>query len=891
MSLFSLLSGVDNKKNIKKLDKQAEEIMALKPKYEKMSDEELKSQTDILKSRLKGGEKSEDIMNDAFAVVREGARRVLSMEHFKVQIMGGIALYQGRVTEMRTGEGKTLVATLPAYLAALSERGVHIITVNEYLAKRDSEWMGKVYNFLGLSCNVILPQMPDDKRKEAYNSDITYGTNNEFGFDYLRDNLKISKEAKVQRELYFAVVDEVDSILIDEARTPLIISGAAGKSSEMYKRADSFAKTLSKDDYEVNIKDKSVTLTESGSEKAERYFHIDEIADIANKDLHHYIQQALKANYIFKKDNDYIVESGEVLIVDEFTGRIMIGRRYSDGLHQAIEAKERVMVRSENKTHATITFQNFFRLYKKLSGMTGTAKTEEEEFKSIYNLDVITIPTNKPMIRKDLDDVVYSTERGKVRAIVNKVKENYELGIPTLIGTVTVEKSEMLSDALKRERIPHNVLNAKNHAKEAEIVAQAGRFKQVTIATNMAGRGTDILLGGNPEFMAKAKLKGEQIDDELIEKSLSKAEITETEVKLVKEKYDAYYSDFKEITDEEKEKVTKVGGLFILGSERHESRRIDNQLRGRAGRQGDPGTSVFYISLEDDLAKRFGGETLQRIYETLKVDEDTPISAKLLSGRIEYAQKVIEGRNFGIRKNILEYDNVMNTQREVMYGERDKVLNGESVHEDIIKMIPDYVSEVWGSVVDPKENKENWDFEKINKAVEEKLLPNGSEIFNKEKVERWDYDYCKSQLTEKVIAEYNEKVDRYNEKGLPFAEIERIILLKTVDEKWIDQIDEMDILRRGIALRAYANIDPIIAYKNEAYEMFEDMTLRIQEDTVAVLLKAEFNIAPKAEEKKTFEFGGSEETRKSPVKADKTPGRNDPCPCGSGKKYKNCCGK
>ena len=887
MGLFSLLASQDNKRNVRKLEKRADEIIALKPKYEAMSDDELKDQTNILKNRLKAGESLDNILNDAFAVCREASRRVLKMEHFKVQLMGGIALFQGRVAEMKTGEGKTLVETLPSYLVGLSGEGVHVVTVNDYLARRDAEWMGKIYKFLGLTVGVISPMMSDADRKVAYNADVTYGTNNEFGFNYLRDNLKISMAAKMQRGHNFAIVDEVDSILIDEARTPLIISGPSGKSSELYVKANAFVRGLKEDDYEIDIKDKSVVLTESGSEKAERFFGVDDISDVSHRELLHFIQQALKANHIFKRDIDYIVEKGEVLIVDEFTGRILLGRRYADGLHQAIEAKEGVKIREEDKTHATITFQNYFRLYKKLSGMTGTAKTEEEEFKTIYNLDVVTIPTNKPTIRIDHDDVVYPTERGKIRAIVNQTRINYEKGQPTLIGTVTVEKSETLSRALKEAGIPHNVLNAKNHLREAEIVAQAGRYKSVTIATNMAGRGTDILLGGNPEFMAKTKLVQEGMDRDRIEEALGFGEIKDEELLAIRNKYDNYYAEAKKVTDAEKEKVLEAGGLFILGSERHESRRIDNQLRGRSGRQGDKGESVFFISLEDDLAKRFGGETLQRLYERLKVDEDMPISAKILSNRIEFAQKTIEGRNFAARKNVLEYDNVMNTQRSVMYAERDKVLSGEDVHADILKMIPDFVAATLNEAA-AKDDKSDWNIEKINKKLEEKLLPQESDFMTEELAKK-PYNEILAALTERTIEEYEKKYSRYTEEGIPFAEVERVVLLKVVDDKWIDQIDQMDTLRKGIGLRAYASIDPVVAYKNEAFDMFEDMTARIQEDTVAILLKGEFRKTPQAEEKKTNRPVGDEP--KAPIKAQKQVGRNDPCPCGSGKKYKNCCGR
>ena len=890
MGLFSFLASSDNKKNLKRLEKIAEEIIGLEGNYQGMSDEELKSQTDKFRERYKNGESLDDMMYEAFAVVREASWRILKMKHFKVQIMGGVALFQGRVAEMKTGEGKTLVATLPAYLGGLSGKGVHIVTVNEYLAARDCQWMSKLYNFMGLTSGVIVPMMDEKTRKNAYLADITYGTNNEFGFDYLRDNLKVRLEQKVQRGHEFAIVDEVDSILIDEARTPLIISGSGIKSSDLYVKSNKFVKTLKEGDFEFDSKEKSVTLTEEGSIKAEKFFAIDSIADIENKEINHHIQQALKAHHIFKRDNDYIVDKGEVIIVDEFTGRLMIGRRYSDGLHQSIEAKENVVVRNENKTHATITFQNYFRIYNKLSGMTGTAKTEEDEFRSIYKLDVIEIPTNVPMQRIDKDDVIYPTEKGKLNAIVKEIAEKHALGMPILVGTVTVEKSEELAYALKLAKIPHNVLNAKNHALEAQIIAQAGRLGAVTIATNMAGRGTDILLGGNPDFMAKTKLKEEGVEDWQITTALGFQPVVDEEILNVKNKYQEYFDKNKVATDAEKAQVLAAGGLYILGTERHESRRIDNQLRGRAGRQGDPGLSIFYISLEDDLAKRFGGESLQKIYQTLKVDEDTAISLGMLSKRIEHAQKVIEGRNFSARKSVLEYDNVMNKQREVIYGERDKVLEGQSVHEDILKFIPDQVERILISCVDPETKQADWDFEKINETLEKKLLPLETEFLKPEVVEKWNYQFMLEELTKKTVEEYGKKMVRYSENGINFEDIERAILLRSVDDKWIDHIDEMDMLRRGISLRAYANQDPVIAYKSEAFDMFEFMTGRIQEDTVAVLLKAEFNLVPKVVQKEVNMVGGSDR-RSGQVKSDKTVGRNDPCPCGSGKKFKNCCGQ
>ena len=795
---------------------------------------------------------------------------------------------------MKTGEGKTLVATLPAYLNALTGEGVHIVTVNDYLAKRDAEWLGKIYKFLNLTVGVVVPGMEDDEKRKAYACDILYGTNNELGFDYLRDNLKSRINQMVQRELVFAIVDEVDSILIDEARTPLIISGRGQESSEKYISANRFVKTLKLDeDFTIDIKEKSVQITESGSAKAERFFGLNNLADIENADLNHHIQQALKAHYIFKKDNDYIVNDGEVIIVDEFTGRLMIGRRYSDGLHQAIEAKENVKIRNENKTYATITFQNYFRIYKKLSGMTGTAKTEEEEFRSIYGLDVLEIPTNKPVVRKDMNDVIYSTEKGKMNAIVEEIARRHEKGQPVLIGTVTVEKSEEISKLLLKKRVKHNVLNAKNHAKEADIVAQAGRLGAVTIATNMAGRGTDILLGGNPEFLAKRKLREEGVDPEDIEVATSFVSDVPDNIKEIRAHYWDVYNEFKKQTDAEKEKVIAAGGLHILGTERHESRRIDNQLRGRSGRQGDAGSSQFFISLEDDLIKRFGGERLQSVYSFFKVKEDEPLQAKMLSRSIENAQRAIEGRNFGIRTHVLEYDDVMNKQREVMYAERLKVLKAENVHEDILKLIPEFAKYVVSTAIDNENKPETWDIDALNKAIEAKLLPPESNFMTKERAMNWDYEYMLSQLNEAVTEAYEAKIARYKEEGLNFYEIEKIVLLKNVDGKWIDHIDAMDQLRKGISLRSYGGVDPVIEYKKEGREMFEDMTISIQDDTIGVLLKAELQKVPvrrpAVEEKK--DLVTNQEGPAAPRRAAKTVGRNDPCPCGSGKKYKNCCGR
>ncbi len=894
MGLFRFILGGEGRKSLKKLSKMADKVLELEPKYKDLTDDELRSQTDILKKRLADGETLDDILYDAFAVVREAASRVLNMRHYKVQIIGGICLHQGRVAEMKTGEGKTLVATLPAYLNALTGKGVHIVTVNDYLASRDAEWMGKVHRFLGLTVGVAVSGMSDEEKKEAYNADITYGTNNEMGFDYLRDNLKTKLEDMVQRELSFAIVDEVDSILIDEARTPLIISGRGKESSEKYFTANRFVKTLVLDkDFTIDIKEKSVQITETGAAKAESFFGLENFSDIENADLSHHIQQALKANFIFKKDNDYVVSNGEVIIVDEFTGRLMIGRRYSDGLHQAIEAKEGVKIRNENKTFATITFQNYFRLYKKLSGMTGTAKTEEEEFRSIYGLDVLEIPTNKPVARIDNPDIIFKTVKGKNNAIINAIIDCNKKGQPVLVGTVTVEKSEEIAKLLIKHGIRHNVLNAKNHAKEADIVAQAGRKGAVTIATNMAGRGTDILLGGNPEFLAKRKLKEEGIEPEMIELATSFATITDEEVLKVRERYQEIYSKFKEQTDAEKEVVMKAGGLHILGTERHESRRIDNQLRGRSGRQGDPGSSVFYISLEDDLAKRFGGERMNKIYEFFNIDENEPMQSKMLARSIENAQRTIEGRNFGIRKHVLQYDDVMNKQREVMYAERMKVIKQPDVHQDVLNLIPDFVKEVVSGVIDNGNRPETWDLEELNRVIEAKLLPGKFEFVTKERAENWDYDYLIEKLIKETIAQYELKIARYLEQGLDFKEVEKVVLLRNIDSKWIDHIDAMDQLKKGISLRGYGNVDPVLEYKKEGFEMFEDLTWSIQDDTCTLLIRAELKKIPEItkEEKKDFvtneDNGGANNSRI----VTKEPGRNDLCPCGSGKKYKNCCGK
>ena len=932
MGIFGFLANSDSKRSLKKLNKIADSVEALDSKYAAMDDETLKSQTNVLKERLKAGETTDDILPDAFAALREAAWRVLNMKHFRVQIIGGICLHQGRIAEMRTGEGKTLVATLPSYLNALTGKSVHVVTVNDYLAKRDAEWMGKVHKFMGLTVGVIVPGMDDDEKREAYKADIVYGTNNEFGFDYLRDNLKTDLSKMVQRDLSFAIVDEVDSILIDEARTPLIISGKGEKSSDLYVQVDKFVRTLSggfddelkeeedeafraareaakenkgkkknkkalaeaaaeddseeeeyadytkmsleeqanyeaeqeekrriaaqnapegkkalaknKDwDYIVNRKDKTVELTDSGAQKAERFFRIDNIAEIAHADLNHHIQQALKAHKLFKRDEDYIVNDGEVIIVDEFTGRLMIGRRYSDGLHQAIEAKEGVEVRSENKTYATITFQNYFRLYGKLSGMTGTAKTEEAEFRTIYSLDVIEIPTNKPIKRVDLPDMVYSTLEGKKRAVVQEIIERNKSGQPVLVGTASVDKSEEISRLLHKNGIKHNILNAKNHEREAEIVAQAGRFGAVTIATNMAGRGTDILLGGNPEYLAKKRLREEGAEHEDIELAVS-TYITDVDDKILalRERYKKVYEHYKAETDKEKEQVIAAGGLCIIGTERHESRRIDNQLRGRAGRQGDIGMSVFFLSLEDDLVMRFGGERMKSLYNFFKIDEDTCLQSKMLSHGIANAQKAIEGRNFGIRKNVLQYDDVMNKQREVMYAERMKVLKGENVHDQVLKYIPDYVEEVVRTAVNADDMPELWNESELNAALEAKLLPEGTNYVTREKLEKWDYPLAIQKITAKTVKEYEKKIEEISAMGVDFSDVERRVLLMTVDRNWIDHIDAMDQLRKGIGLRAYGQVDPIISYKKEGFDMFDEMVERIQRTTISVLLKVRIEL-------------------------------------------------
>ncbi len=899
MGLISFITGSDNRRHIKKLNAIADKVEKYEEEYKKLTDEQLKAKTAEFKDRLENNyETLDDILPEAFATVREASWRVLGMRHFHVQLIGGIALHQGRIAEMRTGEGKTLVATLPSYLNALTGKGVHVVTVNDYLARRDAEWMGKVHRFLGLTVGVAVAGMDNDAKRAAYNCDITYGTNNELGFDYLRDNMVIYKRDKVQRPLNFCIIDEVDSILIDEARTPLIISGRGGKSSEMYIVANRFAKSLKSDDIDLDEKKKAVTLTENGVAKAERFFAIDNLSDVENIELNHYINNALRANYIMKLDKDYIVnQKGEVVIVDEFTGRLMDGRRYSDGLHQAIEAKENVRIQSENKTLATITFQNYFRLYKKLSGMTGTAKTEEAEFRDIYNLDVVTIPTNLPIKRIDENDQVYSTRAGKLRAVVADITASYQKGQPVLVGTTTVEKSEELSAMLVKAKIPHNVLNAKNHEKEAEIVAQAGKVRAVTIATNMAGRGTDIMLGGNAEYLAIRRMREIGMSEEQVSAATSYYNTDDEEVLRAREQYKKFYDEYKGEVLKEKEEVIAAGGLRIIGTERHESRRIDNQLRGRAGRQGDIGSSVFYLSMEDELVRLFGGDRMKRIAEIFKIDEDTPFSMGMLTRQIENAQRNIEGQNYTTRRQVLEYDNVMNVQRTIIYGERNKVLDGINAHDQILKMMRGQVEKLVDEYTDEHVDWDEWDFETLNKEIERRLLPGEEDFLTQERMEKWALDEIKDQLYEAVKDAYEDKIAEADEIGkeagapIDFSEIERVIMLRVIDSKWMDHIDSMDQLRKGIVLKAYGNQDPVAAYKKAGLEMFEEMTAKMEEEIVSLLMHVNVERAPKREEQKvemvTNRDGGAAPVAKA-VKAGSV-GRNDPCPCGSGKKYKNCC--
>ena len=918
MGILSKVFKSYSEKEVKRVMPIVDSINELEEYISKLSDEELKNKTTEFKAQLKEGKTLDDILPEAFAVVREASKRVLGMRHFDVQLIGGIILHQGRIAEMKTGEGKTLVATLPAYLNALTGEGVHVITVNDYLAKRDSEWMGKVYRFLGLSVGLIINGMNPKEKQEAYSCDITYGTNNEFGFDYLRDNMVIYKNQLVQRKLAYAIVDEIDSILIDEARTPLIISGRASESSNLYKKADSFVRKLTpkiiveedvkdyeqaedneKYDYIVDLKAKSATLTGKGIKKAEQEFGLANFNDLDNSELVHNVNQALRAYGIMKKDVDYIVKDGEVLIVDEFTGRIMYGRRYNNGLHQAIEAKERVKIADESKTLATITFQNYFRMYGKLSGMTGTAMTEENEFQEIYKLDVIEIPTNKPMIRKDNPDIVYKNEDAKFRAVIKDIKASHEKGQPVLVGTVSISKSEKLSKLLDKEGIPHVVLNAKYHEKEAEIVAQAGKFGAVTIATNMAGRGTDIMLGGNSEYLAKQEMKKLNYSQEQIEQATAFNETDDKDILSAREKFRELEKKYDEQIKEEKEKVTEAGGLKIIGTERHESRRIDNQLRGRSGRQGDPGESRFYIGLDDDLMKIFGGNAISKVYNTLGADEDMPIESRIISKSVEAAQKKVEDRNFSIRKHVLQYDDVMNTQREIIYKQRREVLDGENLKDSILKMMD---SSVENLVAVYTADIENVNKEAFIQDIKMSFDIDEVESLNKETINPEDII---NELKEKIHSMYEAKEKEFGDEDS--RELERVVMLKVVDQKWMDHIDNMDELKNGIGLRAYGQKDPVVQYRIEGFDMFDEMINDIKDEVTKILLHIQKKEGVTRKETAQITNASLEDTainlvdgnlsekeggmNKTVVNKEPKVGRNDPCPCGSGKKYKNCCGK
>ena len=912
MGLFKTYS----EKEVKRIKPIIKKINDMEEEISKLTDHELRQKTDYFKKQLADGKTLDDILPEAFAVVREASKRVLGMRHFDVQLIGGIILHQGRIAEMKTGEGKTLVATLPVYLNALEGKGVHVITVNDYLAKRDSEWMGKLYKFLGLSVGLVIAGMEPKAKQEAYAADVTYGTNNEFGFDYLRDNMVIYKDQLVQRGLHYAIVDEIDSILIDEARTPLIISGRANQSSDLYKKADNFVSKLTpkviveedvKDfeqaednenyDYIVDLKAKSASLTLKGIKKAEQAFNLENFNDLENSTLVHHVNQALRAHGVMKKDIDYIVKDGEVLIVDEFTGRIMYGRRYNNGLHQAIEAKEHVKIADESKTLATITFQNYFRMYDKLSGMTGTAMTEEAEFEEIYNLDVVAIPTNKPMVRKDENDVIYKNENAKFNAIVNSIKESHKKGQPVLVGTVSIEKSEKLSSLLRKEGIKHEVLNAKYHEKEAEIIAQAGKFGAVTIATNMAGRGTDIILGGNSEFLAKEEMRKKKVSHEIIEEANTYYETDNQEILKAREDFKELVNKYDEKIKEEKEKVIEAGGLKIIGTERHESRRIDNQLRGRSGRQGDVGESKFYIGLDDDLMKIFGGDTITKVYNTIGADENMPIDSKIISKAVENAQKKVEGRNFSIRKNVLKYDDVMNAQREIIYAQRRQVLDGENIHESIANMIQAVAEAMVNMYVEDEEG--NVNVEALNQDI---LNTFGIEMLDTIKENSKDSSKILEGLQGKAEEKYKVKEEEIGSDEM--RELERIVMLKVVDEKWMNHIDNMDELKNGIGLRAYGQQDPVVKYRIEGMDMFEEMISDIKVDVTKILM----NIRQQTENKRqeTVKITGAaleaihsvDGGSKIGTDVDRTirnegpkVGRNYPCPCGSGKKYKNCCGK
>ena len=954
MNFLKAIFGNYSKREVKRVQPICDKVLALEDKYAQMSESELKNQTVLLKERLANAETLDDILPDAFAACREASWRVLGMKHFPVQVIGGIVLHQGRIAEMKTGEGKTLVATLPAYLNALTGEGVHIVTVNDYLARRDSEWMGKLYKYMGLSVGLITHDLENSLRKEAYAADITYGTNNELGFDYLRDNMVVYKEQKVQRGHCFGIVDEVDSILIDEARTPLIISGKGDKSTDLYEKADGFAKTLklqrfteldSKEDmeeyyaengidYVVDEKQKTATLTQNGVKKAEEYFGIENLTDPDNLTLQHHINQAIKANGVMKLDVDYVVKDDEVIIVDEFTGRLMYGRRFNEGLHQAIEAKEGVKVQSESKTLATITFQNYFRLYKKLSGMTGTGETESEEFQEIYKLDVVEIPTNKPVIRKDLPDAVFKTERGKFSAVIDQIAEAHENGQPVLVGTISIEKSELLSKMLKRRGIAHNVLNAKHHEKEAEIIAQAGKFGAVTIATNMAGRGTDIILGGNAEYMAKASMRKQGYPEELIEEATGYAETDNEEILEARKTFRELNEKYKDEIKDEADRVREAGGLMIIGTERHESRRIDNQLRGRSGRQGDPGVSRFFLSTEDDLMRLFGGDRMKAMMDRMNVEEDAPIENKMLSSIIESSQEKVELRNFGIRKDVLQYDDVLNRQREIIYGQRDQVLNGEDLHDTVLKMVSDSIDTSIKHYL-PEGPHENWNYQSLIEYYRGWVITDEEKYkLTTDELEGMEAEEIGQHIVDDALA-----IFKANEELLPaetIREMERVYLLKAVDTHWMDHIDAMDQLKSGIRLRSYGQHDPVVEYRLEGFDMFDEMIENIREDTMKMMLimpKRVYEIqkrqeaieaARKAAEKQAAAAhqvmlnNGEEKPKENPVQAalkreqvakptqtsgdgtdtanktvrkGKKVGRNDPCPCGSGKKYKKCCGR
>ncbi len=916
MGLLDTLLGNTSASRLKKLQPYIKRINEMEPQMQAMTDEQLRAQTQKFRERLKNGETLDDIMVEAFATVREAAVRTVDMRHFDVQLLGGMVLHQGRISEMKTGEGKTLVATLPAYLNALTGEGVHVVTVNDYLAKRDAQWMGKIYRFLGMSVGCVINGMEREAKQEAYRSDITYGTNNEFGFDYLRDNMVVFREQMVQRELAYAIVDEVDSILIDEARTPLIISGEGEESSEMYIEANRFVRGLTRGsnltqqsssdrimgeetpedgDYQCDIKKRTVQLTAEGVRKAEERFGVENLGDPANMEINHHIVQALRANALFERDKDYVVQDGEVLIVDEFTGRLMIGRRYSEGLHQALEAKEGVNVEKENRTLATITLQNYFRMYKKLSGMTGTAKTEESEFMSIYDLDVVEIPTNKPLRRTNMDDAIFPTEKGKFDSIVEAIKEIHKSGQPVLVGTISVERSEYLSGRLTRAGIPHDVLNAKQHAREAEIVAQAGKKGQVTIATNMAGRGTDILLGGNPDFLARRDLRQDGLEDWLVEEAVGHGETSDPDILAARARYQELYDAHKLVTVKEHDEVEALGGLFILGTERHESRRIDNQLRGRAGRQGDRGSTQFYVSFEDELMRRFGGDrvtnTLNR-FASPEMQQEIRLEMRMLTKQIEAAQKRVEAMNFETRKNVLRYDDVMNKQREIIYGQRRRVLLGEDLSESIRTMVIQTIDSIVEAACNPHAPRESWDFTALSIEICKLCCRQPKSLFTAEEQKKFSIGEIKTRLYEYSDTVYAETEEKLKSTEVDMRENERVILLRTVDEHWMDHIDAMDQLKQGIGLRSYAQRDPVYAYTSEGFEMFDAMVAEIREQTVRRLYQMQVTGGPlrrvqlaKPIEPKTD--GASATFSRS----DKKVGRNDPCPCGSGKKYKNCHGK